>query len=316
MSEDGAPLPRLRGAAITGSPEERAALLARMTTHSWNVFRYLGDYLHLFGIFMLFLALLKNRSCRGISRSTQILYFLVFTTRYLDLFDHSQTAYLVFFKTTYIITSIITLAIFVKLGKTYERQKDTCSLVVIFVPCLTAAMMLSTQHTMLELLWTFSQFLEGFAMVPQYIFCYRDRGASDFKVNLYVVSLGGYRVFYAANWIYKKVQMPHYWDIRSWIGGIIEICFFADYLLSRSTGFSLLRAMVLKVDEKINEIQDAVELKVLGSSRSVVAGVDGEGGSELRQRRKAAVPDEAEREAPEPSLGRAAAARDTEMLEH
>merc|ERR1719491_1776809 len=149
---------------------------------------------------------------------------------------------------------------------TYERQKDTCSLAVIFVPCFTAAILLANEISAIEMLWTFSQFLEGFAMVPQYIFCYRDRGARDAGVSLYVISLGGYRVFYAANWIYKKIQMPHYSDIQSWIGGVIEICFFIDYILSRFlTNFSVLRAMVLKVDEKINEFQEQVELKVLGS---------------------------------------------------
>merc|ERR1719253_998355 len=147
---------------------------------------------------------------------------------------------------------------------TYERNKDTCSLSVILIPCATAAVLLAMETTALEVLWSFSQFLEGFAMVPQYIFCYRDRGASDLGVSLYVMSLGGYRVFYAANWIYKKVQMPHYSDVHSWTGGIIEISFFTDYLLSRFTGYSLLRALVLTVDEKINEFQEQVEMKVLG----------------------------------------------------
>merc|ERR1719504_406657 len=100
-------------------------------------------------------------------------------------------------------------------------------------------------------------------MVPQYIFCYRC-GPRDVGQSLYVIALGGYRVFYAANWIYKKVQMPHYSDIQSWIGGVIEICFFTDFLLSKFTSYSLLRALVLKVDEKINEFQEQVEMKVLG----------------------------------------------------
>merc|ERR1719491_1741442 len=138
---------------------------------------------------------------------------------------------------------------------TYERQKDTCSLAVIFVPCFTASILLANEISALEMLWTFSQFLEGFAMVPQYIFCYRDRLAKDMSVSMYVVSLGGYRVFYAANWIYKKVQMPAYSDIQSWTGGIIEIAFFTDYVLSRLLGHSLLRTVVLTVDEKINDFQ-------------------------------------------------------------
>jgi ER lumen protein retaining receptor len=283
------PKAALRGAK-SGVPgqmsEARAKQLAAITSHSWNVFRYIGDYLHLFGVFVLLATLFKNQSCQGISRSTQFLYFCVFITRYLDLIDHSQTAYLVFFKLTYILTSIIVLFIFWKFDSTYERQKDTCNLAILFVPCITASVLLANEISVLEMLWTFSQFMEGFAMVPQYIFCYRDRGARDFGVTLYVFCLGGYRVFYACNWIYKKVMMPHYFDMHSWIGGVIEISFFIDYLLSRFTNFSLLRSMVLKVDEKINEFQGQVELKVLGSSRMRKA-VDAEAGTELRRRKVA-----------------------------
>merc|ERR1712190_313775 len=121
-------------------------------------------------------------------------------------------------------------------------------------------------------------------MVPQYVFCYREKIGKDWGTSLYVVSLGGYRVFYALNWIYKKIQMPHYSDIQSWIGGIIEILFFIDFLNYRFTGNSMLRSAVLTVDTKINEISDKVEMKVLGSSKS--ERVETESG-EIRRRRKA-----------------------------
>ncbi|CAE7656973.1 NEK3 [Symbiodinium microadriaticum] len=156
------------------------------------------------GVFALLATLAKNRSCSGISRSTQILYCLVFTTRYLDLLDKTQAFYLVFFKITYIVTSIIVLAVFYKLDATYERQKDTCSLAAILVPCSISAILLAETYQPFDILWTFSQFCEGFAMVPQYVFCYRDRLAKDVGVTLYVLSMGAYRCFYAANWIYKK----------------------------------------------------------------------------------------------------------------
>lgn len=255
-------------------------------SYSWNMFRYVGDYLHLFGILVLLATFAKNKGTTGISRSTQIMYFLVFITRYLDLLDHNQAAYLVFFKVTYIFTSVISLFFFASEtgSRSYERQKDTCSLPVLLCPSVIAALILTDDHSALETLWTFSQFAEGFAMVPQYIFCYRDRYAKDWAVTLYVMCLGGYRVFYAANWIYKKVMLPGYSDIQSWIAGVIEIAFFVDYLLSRLSGYSLLRAMVLKVDEKINDFSGAVELKVLGTSRPKIT-QDAEG-SELRQRRK------------------------------
>eukprot|EP00971_Amphidinium_carterae_P298156 5924403-Amphidinium_carterae.1 len=61
-----------------------------------------------------------------------------------------------------------------------QRVQDTCSLVVIMIPCVAASILLAKDFTDgVGLLWAFSQFLEGFAMVPQYIFCYRDRGARD-----------------------------------------------------------------------------------------------------------------------------------------
>merc|ERR1712167_197208 len=74
--------------------------------------------------------------------------------------------------------------------------------------------------------------------------------------NLYIIALGGYRVFYALNWIYKKIKMPHYSDIQSWIAGIIEILLFVDFLNYRFTGNSMLRSAVLTVDSKINELSD------------------------------------------------------------
>eukprot|EP00448_Togula_jolla_P018677 CAMPEP_0170590998 /NCGR_PEP_ID=MMETSP0224-20130122/12167_1 /TAXON_ID=285029 /ORGANISM="Togula jolla, Strain CCCM 725" /LENGTH=290 /DNA_ID=CAMNT_0010914829 /DNA_START=42 /DNA_END=914 /DNA_ORIENTATION=+ len=256
---------------------------ATLAEHSWNIFRYVGDYLHLFGILVLLGTIGKNKSVAGISRSTQFLYFLVFITRYLDLFDHSQTAYLVFFKLTYIGTSILVLGLFMQFDSTYERRNDTCNLGVILVPCVIAAFVLTNEYSFMEILWTFSEFIEGFAMVPQYIFCYREHGTRDWGAGLYVISLGSYRVFYALNWIYKKYQMPHYSDIQSWIGGIIEILFFADFLSYRFTGNSWLRSMVLTVDTKINEISDKVELKVLGTSRTERMATEG---GEIRRRRK------------------------------
>jgi len=254
---------------------------ANLATYSWNMFRYVGDYLHLFGIIILISTIAKNKSVAGISRSTQILYFLVFVTRYLDLFDHSQTTYLVVFKLTYIFTATTILGCFYMLNHTYQRVNDTCNLSVIILPCITAAFLLTNEYSILEILWTFSEFAEGFAMVPQYIFCYREKGARDWGAGLYVISLGSYRVFYALNWIYKKFQMPHYSDIQSWIGGVIEIMFFIDFLNYRFTGNSMLRTAVLQVDTKINEISEKVEMKVLGSSSRVQ-----DDDSNVRRRRK------------------------------
>jgi len=255
---------------------------ANLAAYSWNFFRYVGDYLHLFGILILLGTIAKNKSVAGISRSTQLLYFCVFVTRYLDLFDHTQTMYLVVFKMTYIFSACLILGCFYVMDNTYQRVNDTCNLSVIIFPCITASLLLTNEYSMLEILWTFSEFVEGFAMVPQYIFCYREKGQRDWGAGLYVISLGSYRVFYALNWIYKKFQMPHYSDMQSWIGGVIEILFFIDFLSYRFTGNSFLRAAVLQVDTKINEISEQVELKVRGTTTRM----ESSEGGEVRRRRR------------------------------
>jgi len=61
-----------------------------------------------------------------------------------------------------------------KANSSYEESKDTSSLPAIMIPCFVAAVILPREKSVLEILWTFSEYLEGFAMVPQYVFCYRD----------------------------------------------------------------------------------------------------------------------------------------------
>merc|ERR1712137_896193 len=201
-------------------------------------------------------------------------------------FEHSQTAYLVFFKLTYMITSVLVLFLFVKLDPSYERSNDTFRLSVVVLPCVAASVFLTKDYSTLEILWTFSEFIEGFAMVPQYVFCYREKRQHDWGTSLYVISTGGYRVFYALNWIYKKMVLPQYSDIQSWIGGVIEILSFVDFLAYRFTGNSGLRTIVLSVDTKINEVSDKVEQKVFGASSSSQR-MESEGGN-MRRRHKAA----------------------------
>merc|ERR1712232_541151 len=165
---------------------------------------------------------------------------------------------------TYIVTAALALVAFYFLDATYERQKDTCSLSIILFPCIIATLAFQHGQNIFTILWTLSQFIEGFAMVPQYIFCYRDHTSTDLGVTFYVMALGGYRMFYAANWIYKKVRLGSYYsDFQSWISGLIEISFFIDYLLARFTGFSVLRAFVLTVDQSVNEMKDKVTGTVL-----------------------------------------------------
>lgn len=59
---------------------------------------------------ILIFAIHNNQSAEGVSLITQLLYALVFCTRYLDLF-HTPIMWNFFFKTVYILTSFYILGI-------------------------------------------------------------------------------------------------------------------------------------------------------------------------------------------------------------
>lgn len=51
-----------------------------------NIFTFIGDLLHLASVLILLLKITSQSNCRGISLKTQLLYCVVFCTRYVDIF--------------------------------------------------------------------------------------------------------------------------------------------------------------------------------------------------------------------------------------
>jgi len=251
--------------------------------------------LHLVGVLIFILTVFRNNGVTGFSKKTQIIYFLIYVSRYLDLFTrwHAMAAYLIVFKITFIILSIVSLILFYIYRSTYEKPKDSCSLFLILIACLILTVLLSKKPILLELAWTFSEILEAVCLVPQYVFRYRDNDNTDMGVFIFIFCLGGYRVLYMCNWIYRKIENPQYSDVRSWIAGLVEILFFADFLAYRLKGFSILRTFVLGVDDRITWVHDSVEFRILGKTdpdEDEHMNPD----SELRQRKKAKAYNELE----------------------
>jgi ER lumen protein retaining receptor len=251
----------------------RRTMVLTTADYSWNVFRYVGDYLHLASVLVVIVTLLRNQHCRGFSFKTQLFYFLVFLTRYLDMFtmhfSSNHAIYLFAFKIFYIISSASIVFTMRRWASTIETNKDTCSYLLILAPCLIATVVsVVTNHhpTWTHILWVFSEFLEALAMLPQYIFAYRqdkENKRSDKGIFLFICLVGSYRCLYAANWIYKKIMLGSaYSDSVSWIGGMIEIILFVDFLLNRE----FLKLIVLSVDARVNLITHQIELKVLRQS--------------------------------------------------
>ena len=266
---------------------------ASVSSYSWNVFRYIGDYIHAGAVCLVCWILIANRNCRGLSFKTQLFYLLIFVTRYLDMFSTTSphSTYLLVFKLFYI-ASAFGIVLTMRLWKaTIETNKDTCSIAFVVVPCLLVALISSrtSSHSsgFVNYCWTFSELMEGFAMLPQYIFTYRqeeENKRSDYKIFIYILLIGTYRVLYAVNWIYKKIMLGSaYHDFVSWIGGIIEIALFADFILNRS----FLKIIVLGIDSRINVISKSIEMRVVPHNASAEDEIDAEiFGQEAIRKRK------------------------------
>lgn len=186
---------------------------------------------HLLSIIVLLLKIMGTRSCRGISLKTQELYFLVFVCRYLDLFYSFISWYNTIMKVVFLVTSasIIYLMRGHKVIKlTYDREQDTFRYIFLLAPCLLLACFVNNEFTVLEVLWTFSIYLEAVAIMPQLVLLQRTQNIDNLTGN-YVFLLGMYRSLYILNWIYRYMTEPNYRQWIVWVSGIIQTILYADF---------------------------------------------------------------------------------------
>lgn len=251
---------------------------------NWNVFRYLADFLHFGGMISGLAVVGSTRSVDGFSGKTQVLYQLVYFCRYLDIFTESQTLYLVFFKVTFNLVTATMLAMFWKFQRTYDAGADSCNLLIIVLPVAAAALLLGSGSGVKEDLWTFSEFLEPFALLPQYIVCYRAKRVRPGAL-IYVGAVGGYRVLYVCNWIYKRYKLHgRYHDYTSWLGGVVECAMFVDFVLRIAQRRDVVEAsglgkLLLSMDDNAGRLSEKIEMSALG--RRLPLGVSGSGGAQV-----------------------------------
>ena len=87
-------------------------------------------------------------------------------------------------------------------------------------------------------------YLEAVAIVPQLVMVHAvARQAGGFVEALtadYVFTLGGYRVMYLLNWIYRVIVESHYRNWIVWISGLVQTGIYCDffyyYAVARMSG--------------------------------------------------------------------------------
>ena len=133
-----------------------------------NPFRLAGDLFHLLAIIVLLVKIWQSRSCSGesnkfaemlqmlcytsgISGKSQVLYAMVFTTRYLDLFINFVSVYNTCMKIIFILATYATLVLmFYKFRSTYDSHHDTFRAELLVVPCGGLAVLVNHDFTLLE----------------------------------------------------------------------------------------------------------------------------------------------------------------------
>ncbi len=166
----------------------------------------------------------------GISLRSQLLFCLVWVSRYMDIFTNHYSIYNTILKIVYLATSFYTIyLVSKKYRSTYDKAHDTLNVWYLIIPCIVLCLIFCEDRlSILELGWTFSLFLEAVAILPQ-IWLLRATGEVENLNSQYIFCLGLYRALYLVNWIYRYCTEEHYYSPLVWVCGSIQTLLYVDY---------------------------------------------------------------------------------------
>jgi len=193
-----------------------------------NIFRLVGDLSHLLAILLLLWKIWKTRSCAGISGKSQCLFAMVFLTRYLDLVTSFVSVYNTSMKVIFIVATVTTCyLILMKFKATYDANHDTFRIEFLVVPVAGLSVLVNHELAVMEVLWTFSIYLESVAILPQ-LFMISKTGEAESITSHYLFSLGSYRALYIFNWIYRY-YFEGFFDLIAIVAGCVQTVLYCDF---------------------------------------------------------------------------------------
>lgn len=197
-----------------------------------NIFRFFADLSHVLSILLLLHKIHTTNSVAGISFKTQLLYAIVFVTRYLDVVVHFISIYNTSMKILFLITSFYTLYIMRSKqpkGAQAAASLDTFKIEYLLGGSAVIALLFPADrlYTITNVPWTFSLWLESVAILPQLFMLQRTGEAESLTVH-YIFALGLYRGFYVLNWIYRYA-FDDWFSLTSFLTGIIQTALYSDF---------------------------------------------------------------------------------------
>ncbi|KAK2749191.1 endoplasmic reticulum retention protein [Myotisia sp. PD_48] len=185
--------------------------------------------MNIFRILVLLAKMKSSSSCSGISFKSQALYFIVYITRYLDLFwNFTNSFYNTIFKILFISSSAYTIYLMLNDYKpTNDPGTDTFKVQFLIGASFILAILFPYKYSFSEILWAFSIWLESVAILPQ-LFMLQRTGEAETITTHYLFALGIYRALYIPNWIYRYYS-DGYWDPIALVAGVIQTILYTDF---------------------------------------------------------------------------------------
>ncbi|KAI4285036.1 MAG: hypothetical protein L6R38_000988 [Xanthoria sp. 2 TBL-2021] len=205
--------------------------------YHFNVFRILGDLSHTVSKCILIWAIHANRSAEGVSLITQILYAVVFCSRYLDLFwtKPSHMPWNFVLKLFYLGSSFYIILLMTRVyARTREREKawkfgSFCLAGSTVAAPLVLLIFEKWHHYDFHLvMWTLSEILESVCVLPQLILL-RQTSVPTVIDSFYLVTLGSYRAFYILNWFVRYFGAEHHFEPIATIFGTVQTALYLDF---------------------------------------------------------------------------------------
>ncbi|KKY28423.1 putative er lumen protein retaining receptor [Phaeomoniella chlamydospora] len=194
-----------------------------------NIFRITADLAHVFSILILLHKMKQTNSCSGISFKSQALYFLVYVTRYLDLFwSFTDSLWNTSLKIVFLGTSGYIIYLMLNDYKpTHDPNLDTFKVGYLLGGAAVLGILFPYKYSISEMLWAFSIWLESVAILPQ-LFLLQRTGEADTITTHYIFALGIYRALYILNWIYRYFA-EGYWDPIAVMAGLVQTVLYSDF---------------------------------------------------------------------------------------
>ncbi|TKA66333.1 hypothetical protein B0A55_10577 [Friedmanniomyces simplex] len=202
-----------------------------------TILRLLGDISHTASKLILIHSIHSNQSAEGVSLLTQLLYILVFLTRYLDLFwvPPWWSWWNFTLKLFYIGSSAyIVWLMMKKFARTREKERGWSLATGVLGGSLVAGPIVCLvirgwkYSTFSEVLWTFSIILESVCILPQLLLL-RQTTVPTVLDSFYLVTLGSYRFFYLLNWIVQSFTKGQTVDPIAVTFGLVQTALYVDF---------------------------------------------------------------------------------------